>query len=71
MQTQKPRNYVALALSKRNGAGVHDKTNKAKRQKLKRMLQKELREPPTYLGGFSFNTHILGGFIYPYKMYSC
>lgn len=53
------------------GAGVHDKTNKAKRQKLKRMLQKELREPPTYLGGFLFNTHILVGFIYPYYMYNC
>ncbi|MBX9598436.1 MAG: hypothetical protein K2X04_07660 [Burkholderiales bacterium] len=48
----KPRNYVALALMKRNGAGVHEKSNKAKRASAKRQLYKELKKPPTELGGF-------------------
>ena len=51
----KPRNYVALALMKRNGAGVHEKSNKAKRTSAKRQLRKELKKPPTELGGF-FNS---------------
>jgi hypothetical protein len=50
----KPRNYVALALMKRNGAGAHEKTNKAKRASAKRQLYKELKKPPTELGGFLF-----------------
>lgn len=55
MKTSKPRNYVALALMKRNGAGAHVKSNKAKRQKEKLSLRKELREPPSYSqGGFLF-----------------
>ena len=36
MKTQKPRNHVALALSKRGGAGSHKKTWKQRRQALKR-----------------------------------
>ena len=48
----KPRNYVALALMKRNGAGVHEKSNKAKRASAKRQLYKELKKPP--IGGFAF-----------------
>lgn len=35
MKTRKPRNHVAIALSKRNGAGSHTKTNKQKRAALK------------------------------------
>lgn len=50
----KPRNYVVLALTKRNGAGAHEKTNKAKRASAKRQLHKELKKPPTELGGFLF-----------------
>jgi hypothetical protein len=45
MKQSKPRNYVALALMKRNGAGAHDKTKKAKRAEAKRHLIKELKKP--------------------------
>jgi hypothetical protein len=37
---------------KRNGAGAHEKSNKAKRASAKRQLYKELKKPPTELGGF-------------------
>lgn len=38
-----PRNYVALALSKRQaGSGAHIKSNKAKRAELKRKLKEEI-----------------------------
>jgi hypothetical protein len=36
MKTRKPRNHVALALMKRNGAGSHEKTTKQLRGKWKR-----------------------------------
>lgn len=45
MKQSKPRNYVALALMKRNGSGAHDKTAKAKRAEAKRHLIKELKKP--------------------------
>lgn len=45
MKQLKPRNYVALALMKRNGFGAHDKTAKAKRLEAKRQLIKELKKP--------------------------
>ncbi|MBU9434144.1 hypothetical protein KTE91_03480 [Burkholderia multivorans] len=40
-KVSKPRNYVALALMKRGGAGTHQKTNKAKRQQAKQDLKRE------------------------------
>jgi hypothetical protein len=39
MKTQKPRNYVALALMKRNGSGTHKKTHKQLRGVLNRNLE--------------------------------
>ena len=36
MKTRKPRDYVALAMRKRGGAGSHKKTNTQLRAKLKR-----------------------------------
>ena len=51
MKQTKPRNYVALALIKRNGAGAHEKTSKAQRAEARRQLNKELRKPPKS-GGF-------------------
>ncbi|MCE3267981.1 MAG: hypothetical protein K0R49_233 [Burkholderiales bacterium] len=48
----KPRNYVALALLKRNGAGAHEKTTKAKRAQSKRQLIKELKNPSKTDGFF-------------------
>ncbi len=45
MKSSKPRNYVALALMKRNGAGAHDKSTKAKRAEAKRQLMKEMKKP--------------------------
>lgn len=36
MKTRKPRNHVALALMKRNGAGSHKKSWKQKRSAWKR-----------------------------------
>ncbi len=51
MKQSKPRNYVALALMKRNGAGAHDKTGKAKRAEAKRHLIKEIKKP-SKTGGF-------------------
>lgn len=60
MKTNKPRNYVALAMMKRNGSGAHVKPNKSKRQQQKIQLRKELREPPTYpAGGFLFAEPII------------
>jgi hypothetical protein len=38
MKPRKPRNHVALALMKRNGAGSHTKSWKQKRQSLKKEL---------------------------------
>jgi hypothetical protein len=38
MKTQKPRNYVAFALMKRNGSGTHKKTHKQLRNRWKREL---------------------------------
>lgn len=58
MKQDKPRNYVYLAVMKRNGAGAHEKTFKAKRAEAKRQLAKELKEPPTKLGGFLFTIMI-------------
>ncbi len=52
MKQLKPRNFVALALTKRGGAGAHVKSNKAKRSSDKMKLLNELRRPPTKLGGF-------------------
>lgn len=53
MKQSKPRNYVALALMKRGGAGAHVKSNKAKRMATKQQLAKELRKPSdNYSGGF-------------------
>lgn len=53
MKQSKPRNYVALALMKRGGAGAHVKTNKAKRATAKQQLAKELKKPSeNYSGGF-------------------
>jgi hypothetical protein len=39
MKTRKPRNHVALALSKRGGAGSHQKSHKQLRGKWKRNLE--------------------------------
>ena len=61
-QTSKPRNYIAIALIKRNGAGAHGKTNKAIRAYSRRELLKELKKPSIYLGGF-FN-HIYNGYMH-------
>ena len=61
-QFSKPRNYIALALIKRNGAGVHYKTSKAKRALARRELMKELKKPSIYLDGF-FN-RIRSGCVY-------
>ena len=36
MKTRKPRNHIALALMKRNGAGSHEKSWKQKRQAWKK-----------------------------------
>lgn len=53
MKQSKPRNYVAMALMKRGGAGAHVKTNKAKRATAKRQLAKELKKPSDkFSGGF-------------------
>ena len=52
MKQTKPRNYVVRALMKRNGAGAHVKTNKAKRAEARQQLVKQLREPPNKSGGF-------------------
>ena len=53
MKQSRPRNYVALALMKRGGAGAHIKTSKAKRTAAKRQLGKELRQPSEkFSGGF-------------------
>ena len=53
MKQSKPRNYIALALMKRGGAGAHVKTNKAKRTAAKRQLAKELIKPSDkFSGGF-------------------
>ena len=52
MKQSKPRNYVALALMKRNGAGAHDKTGKAKRAEAKRHLIKEIKKPSKTDGFF-------------------
>jgi|GEM_PF-1896088 len=52
MKQSKPRNYVALALMKRNGAGAHDKSGKAKRAEAKRHLIKELKKPSKTDGFF-------------------
>lgn len=53
MKQSKPRNYVALALMKRGGAGAHVKSNKAQRTIAKRQLAKELKKPSdNYSGGF-------------------
>ncbi|MCC2624271.1 MAG: hypothetical protein K0R14_144 [Burkholderiales bacterium] len=52
MKQSKPRNYVALALMKRNGAGVHDKSSKAKRAEAKRQLIKEIKKPSKSDGFF-------------------
>ncbi len=38
MKTRKPRNHVALALHKRNGAGSHTKSHKQLRGEWKRIL---------------------------------
>ncbi|WP_181146802.1 hypothetical protein [Burkholderia multivorans] len=40
-KVSKPRNYVALALMKRGGAGSHQKSNKAQRQQAKQDLKRE------------------------------
>lgn len=40
-KVSKPRNYVALALMKRGGAGSHQKSNKAHRQQAKQDLKRE------------------------------
>lgn len=53
----KPRNYVALALMKRGGAGAHQKTKKALRALSKRQLKAELKKPPTPFGGFFLCIH--------------
>ncbi len=45
MKQSRPRNYVALALMKRGGAGAHVKTNKAKRTAARQQLVNELRKP--------------------------
>lgn len=39
----KPRNHVLLAMSKRNGAGKHDKSEKATRQQEKISLRKQFK----------------------------
>lgn len=39
MKTRKPRNHVAIALSKRSGSGSHTKTTKQLRGKWKRDLE--------------------------------
>ena len=52
--TSKPRNYIAFALMKRNGGGAHIKTQKAKRAEARRILAKELKEPPKYKSGGFF-----------------
>ncbi|HLX54221.1 MAG TPA: hypothetical protein VKR58_09785 [Aquella sp.] len=52
MKQSKPRNYVALALMRRNGAGAHDKTSKAKRAEAKRQLMKEIKKPSKTDGFF-------------------
>lgn len=39
MKTRKPRNYVVVALLKRNGHGSHQKTHKQLRGKWKRMTE--------------------------------
>ena len=39
MKTDKPRNHVAIALMKRNGAGSHTKTTKQLRGKWKRDIK--------------------------------
>ncbi len=53
MKQSKPRNYVALALMKRGGAGAHTKSNKAKRTAARQQLAKELKKPSDkFSGGF-------------------
>lgn len=42
----KPRNYIVLALIKRNGSGKHEKTNKSLRKKSKQELIKIIKESP-------------------------
>lgn len=57
MKQSKPRNYIALALMKRGGAGAHVKSNKAKRTAARQQLAKELRKPSDkFSGGFLFET---------------
>lgn len=60
MKQSKPRNYVALALMKRNGAGAHDKTEKAKRVKARQQLIKELKKPSKTDGFFIAQTLFSG-----------
>jgi hypothetical protein len=65
MKQSKPRNYVALALMKRNGAGAHDKSSKAKRAEAKRQLMKEIKKPSKTDGFFitqlaSYHLHANG-----------
>ncbi len=64
MKTIKPRNYVALAMINRSGAGAHQKSNKAKRAESKRQLQKELKEPPNKTGGIVKARTQIGNQIY-------
>ena len=63
-QSSKPRNYIALALMKRNGAGAHDKTNKAKRAESRRQLMKELKKPSINLDGFFYSRSLCGVYGY-------